>query len=174
VPELPHADPEVAARAFKRHLDAYWSNRRVEGDGWERHSVDELHEVIGMPALRAEGESEPYFVLLGAEYYDLHPPTVMFVAGEAGWPRARAGTTWWPKITPPGWFGLHDESDLSGGVRGQLVCFSMTAEYYITSHSPEEPQRWRQGKHTVAATLSRLATVLQPPHYQGPDVARDS
>lgn len=173
---LPPVDPEVAARTFQRHLDTYWANRGLDSTGWSRTAVDELHTVVSIPARRPDGATEPYFIRLGAEYYDPFPPTVMFVAGTSGWPRARVGTTWWPQLSPPGWFALHDSRTYTGpggqSFEGQLVCFSMTAEYYMSDHSPTENQRWRQGRHTVVATLSRLAEVLGPPHYTGPSAPR--
>jgi hypothetical protein len=116
-------------------------------------------------------------VKLGTEHYDVFPPTTMIVTPEAGWPRARAGSPWWPQLTPPSWFGLHDTYQYAAdgerpAFEGQLVCFSMTAEYYISGHNPTENQKWVQGRHTVAATLTRLAEVLSPPHYGGPSAPR--
>lgn len=174
---LPPVDPEVAARTFHRHLDAYWANRDLGSRGWSRTDLDDLHAVVSIPACRDDGTTEPYFVRLGAEYYDPYPPTVLIVSPADGWPRARSGTTWWPRLARPGWIALHDNYRYPGGqgqapFEGQLVCFSMTAEYYMSNHSPTEDQKWQQGRHTVAATLSRLAEVLAPPYYQGPDAPR--
>ncbi len=174
---LPPVDPEIASLTFGRHLETFWVNARLSEKGWERHEFDDLHVVVELPAQRTSGEIESYYVRLGAEYYDVHPPTVLLVTPELGWPRARAGSTWWPQLNPPGWFGLHDSYQypaLEGcpAFEGQLVCFSMTAEYYVTGHSPTENQRWVQGRHTVAATLTRLAEVFSPPHYGGPSAPR--
>lgn len=173
---LPPVDPEVAARTFQRHLDTYWTNRDLESKGWSRAVDDDLHTVVSIPARRPDGTREPYFFRLGANYYDPYPPTVLIVTGTEGWPRARAGTTWWPQINRPDWLALHDShpyTDAQGQqYEGQLVCFSMTAEYYMSNHSPTDTQKWQQGRHTVAATLSRLAEVLSPPHYIGPDAPR--
>jgi hypothetical protein len=174
---LPPVDPEVAARTFHRHLDTYWANRDLSLKGWSRVDVGELHTVVSIPARRADGTTEPYFIRLGAEYYDPYPPTVLIVTPTDGWPRARSGTTWWPQLSAPGWFGLHDSYQYRNGqgqvlLEGQLVCFSMTAEYYMSNHSPTEEQKWQQGRHTVAATLSRLAEVLGPPHYIAPGAPR--
>lgn len=167
---LPPADPEIGAATLRSHLDEYWSNRGLDDRGWTRVDADPLHVVVTMPACRVDGEIDDYFVRLGAEYYDVYPPTVLFVSPDDGWPRARIGTRWWPRINNPTWFQLHDENSYTTGP-GQLVCFSFTAEYYLSDHGPETTQRWRQGKHTVAATLSRLAEVLGPPHYVGRDRA---
>jgi hypothetical protein len=161
------------------HLDSYWANRGLEEKGWERCKVDDLHTVVSIPASRPDGTIDRYYVKLGAEYYDAYPPTVLFVSPDhATWPRARAGSTWWPTFTStPNWFQLHDSSNFhnNGTVFAsdvQLVCFSMTAEYYMSGHSPTEAQRWVPGRRTVAATLSRLHEVLSPPYYGGPGAPR--
>lgn len=175
---LPPADPQIAAATLRSHLDAYWENRTLEAKGWERRDIDELHVVVTIPAQRQDGGSDPYHVRLGAEYYDAYPPTVLFVSPDPGWPRAREGTTWWPTFPHrPDWFQLHDSTDFRDGAgvfaQGvQLVCFSMTAEYYMSDHNPTPTQKWVAGERTVAATLSRLAEVLAPPYYGGPGAPR--
>lgn len=176
---LPLADPEVASRSFTSHLEKYWSNSSREAKGWSRTSIDDLHTVVTIPARRADGGVEPFYFRLGAEYYDAFPPTVLIVAPEDGWPRARAGTTWWPMVAPLPWCALHDTYAFTDPVgqpmrEGQLVCFSMTAEYYMSNHSPTDAQRWTPGRHTVAATLSRLGEILSPPHYGGPGAPRSA
>jgi len=176
---LPPTDPEVAALTFRRHLETFWTNRELDNQGWRLVEIDSLHTVVTIPACRADGATDDYFVRLGAEYYDSYPPTVLLVTPEDGWPRARANTMWWPRISAPSWFGLHDSFQFMQDngqplYEGQLLCFSMTAEYYISNHNPTDDQRWRQGKHTVAATLSRLRELLSPPHYEGPNATRNS
>lgn len=167
-------DPEVASKTFRAHLDSYWQSRNLAAKGWVREELDSLHVVVTIPALRPDGNVDPYYVRLGAEYYDVNPPTVMFVQPVDGWPRARAGTTWWPRMNPPSWIRLHDNYRYPDNSFNQLVCFSMTAEYYLTNHNPTENQQWKQGQRTVAATLSRLREVLRPPYYLEPDHDRHS
>ena len=175
---LPPGDPAVVARTFSSHLDKYWRNSARAEKGWTRTMIDDLHTVVTIPA-RADGSSDPYYFRLGAEYYDTYPPTVLLVAPEPGWPRARAGTTWWPVVAPPSWCALHDSyqyCDAQGHplFEGQLLCFSMTAEYYMSNHGPTDAQRWTPGRHTVAATLSRLGEILSPLYYRGPSTPRPS
>lgn len=175
MPKLAKADPEVAAATFNQHLSAFWSTGRPQAFGMELINVDSLHFVIRLLAKQENGKTDRYFVLLGAEYYDSYPPTVMFVhPGDADdWLEAKLGTIWYPTIKfppqPPPWFQLHPAYQIEGYSQPrQLVCFSFTAEYYMTNHNPTETQRWMQGRHTIAATLNRLQEVLSPPLYQGP------
>ena len=165
------ADKEIAAAIFKEHLDQLWASGRPQRLGWEQIAIvppDPVHAVIKLPAKRVSGEIDTYYVRLGAEYYDAAPPTVAFVQPDT-WMQAVEPSRWFPKIEPkPSWFGLVAVHDFPGGVKKQLVCFSFTAEYYMVEHSPTESQRWKQGRHTLSATLFRLAEVLAQPFYRGP------
>lgn len=160
-------DPEIAAATFESHLDDLWASGRPKRLGWGLRKLDPLHAVVELPAKRADGTVEPYHVKLGAEYYDAFPPAAAFV-DPASLEEAAQGTRWFPSIDNTGWFALHPTYPFPDGTSRQLVCFSFTAQYYMVSHMPPETAVWKQGRHTVAATLNRLAEVLQPPYYQGP------
>jgi hypothetical protein len=170
------ADPEIAAATFSQHLADFWETGRPEKLGMERIDVDSLHSAIAIPARRADGTIDIYYIMLGAEYYDAFPPTAIFVEKPAGetiqeqWIEAKSGTRFFPTMTPPPWFGLHEKLAMPGYYPEgrQLVCFTGTAEYYMVSHSPTEDTIWVQGRNTVARTLNRLHEVLQQPYYQRP------
>lgn len=165
--ELPTAvDAEVAAATLQAHIEALWSTGRPERLGWRRWHLDPMHVVVEILARRGDGSTEPYLVKLGAKYYDAFPPTVEFVRDDGT--RARSGTRWFPIISDVAWFGLHDAYNFPDGSVDQLVCFSVSAGYYFSNHRPEPQMKWAQGRHTVAATLNRLAEVLSHPFYKGP------
>lgn len=164
----PLADPEIAGATLREHLDSFWLSGRPTLLGWQMHFVDTLHAIVRLPAYRPSGAKDHYFFRLGAEYYDIAPPTVALVKPD-GVTIAPEPSQWFPAIDPkPAWFGLHSAYGYPDGTSRQLVCMSMAAEFYMTDHSPKESERWQQGRHTIAATLNRLATVLQPPFYKSP------
>lgn len=163
---LARVDPEVAAATFAKHVMDLWATSQPVLFGWDLWFLDDLHVVVQMRATRSDGTHDRYFVRLGAEYYDAAPPVVTFVTDDGITP-ARGGTKFWPRIEGVPWFGLHDVYNFPGGRRGQLVCFSASAEFYL-DHSPTADARWKRGVHTVAATLHRLAEVLRAPNYKGP------
>ncbi len=175
-PEL--IDPEVAAATFDTHLRDFFTSGRGRGEGWCRIDLDDLHTVVQLPAVRENGTVDCYFVRLGAEYYDVWPPTVAVVrktqTGE--WVEAAEGTRWWPnQRNAPGFsFGLHPRYAYPDQSIRQLVCFSHSFDYYLSSHTANDPERWRHGTHTVSATLSRIAQALHAPNYIGPSGDRDS
>jgi hypothetical protein len=176
--ELAAVDPEIAAVTFEAHLDDFFANGRGHGEGWERTPVDALRAVIRIPGVRADGTVDPYFLLLGAEYYPVWPTSVAFVrrTDEGGWVDAIEGTRWWPRQrNQPGFpFGLHPNYQFQDGTIRQLVCFSHSLDYYVSSHNPTDDERWDQGRHTLTATLSRMADVLRAPNYEEPSGDRDS
>lgn len=165
-------DQEVAAERFKQHLE-WLCGDRARQLGLRLVKQEPMYAVVRIAGRRAEGQHDDYYIRLGADYYDKWPPTAGFVKPES-WELAAPGTRWLPTIKCEGidWFGLHAPYNASHNGRNihlpQLLCFTFTAEYYMTPHSPPEASVWRQGYHTLAATLSRLAEVLQPPHYRGP------
>jgi hypothetical protein len=178
VTELAKVDPEVAAGTFEAHLDDFFANGRGRGEAWERLPVDALHAVIRLPAVRADGSVDPYFLLLGAEYYPVWPASVAFVrrTADGSWVEAADGTRWWPRQqNQPGFsFGLHPTYQYPDGTVRQLVCFSHSLDYYVSNHNPTDDERWDQRRHTLTATLSRMADVLRAPNYQEPSGDRDS
>lgn len=177
------SDAEVAAATFSDHLNVFFADPRRATGGWGRISVDALTEVVVIPAVRPDETFDPYFVQLEADWYDQWPARVTFVEPLAGWPTAHPGSTHYPVIVgsplpdgaAPGQptisFALHPSYAMSYGEQRQLACFSHSFDYYFSGHTPTEEQRWRQGTHTICATLSRLHAVLQAPNYIGPSSA---
>lgn len=175
--EPARVDPEIAAATFDEHLGRFFTQGRGRQPGWERIGVDALHAVIRIPAVRADRTVDPYYVMLGAEYYPVWPPIVRFVrrTDDGAWVEAVDGTRWWPRQqNQPGFpFGLHATYAFPDGPR-QLVCFSHSFEYYITGHTPTDGERWDPARHTLTATLTRMADVLRTPNYLEPTSGRDS
>lgn len=192
--ELPaRADGEVAVAVFGAHVARVSASTLAREHGWRFTELDPMHVVVTLSAIRAGGERDIYHVKLGAEYYDRYPPTTWFVSpprpatdGEPArenWVEAAAeGSRWMPVLTPLTWFAIHSRysypadvvTNIRYSVPRQLVCCSMTFEYYISSHNPTPGQQWQQGRHTLGATLTRIQDALTSPNYQGPSGAHDS
>jgi hypothetical protein len=177
VPAL--ADAEIAAAVFADHLARVEAGEQARAHGWVFARLDPLHVVVTITGTRPSGERDPYYVKLGAEYYDLYPPTTSFVCAPCpavgghpardGWTEAPAGSRWLPVVNGLEWLAIHAVySNFADGVARQLVCCSMTYEYYISSHQPTSGQQWKQGRHTLGATLTRIQDALSSAQYQGP------
>jgi hypothetical protein len=192
--ELPaRADGEVAAAVFATHVARVSASALAREHGWRFTELDPMHVVVTLTAIRTGGECDIYHVKLGAEYYDPYPPTTSFVSpprpatdGEPApenWAEAAAeGSRWLPVVTPLTWFAIHPAYSYPADVVAkacyrvprQLVCCSMTFEYYISGHNPASGQQWQQGRHTLGATLTRIQDALTSPNYQRPSGAHDS
>lgn len=179
------ADEEIAAATFAQHLNSFFTNSPRVGPGWAKIELDPLHVVVVVPALREDGRVDPMFVLLDGTWYDGYPPRVHFANPISGWPASEPGSDHYPAIVgspgvaggsgqAPIQFALHHNYGLQTGEVRQLLCFSHSFDYYFSSHSPSVEQRWTPGVHTVSATLSRIAQVLEPPAYLGPSSAHRS
>jgi hypothetical protein len=184
------ADPQIAEAVFADHLARVEAGKQARAHGWSFGRLDPLHVVVTITAVRPSGEPDTYHVKLGAEYYDTYPPTTSFVCpprpatghrpARDGWPEAPPGSLWLPAVQSMEWFAIHPAytfpngvANARDGVARQLVCCSMTFEYYVSSHQPNPGQRWRQGRHTLGATLTRIQTALTSANYQGPAGAVD-
>ena len=167
VHNLTPVNPVVAAAVFAKDLDELWRTGLPVRHGWQLQHHDTLHSIVVLPGIREDGTIDHYHVRLGAEYYDAWPPTVTFLDPADNTP-AKQDTRWLPKIASAPWMGIHGAYGYPDGKPRQLVCYTFNAHYYQTDHSPKESERWEQGRHTLAATLHRLAEVLRQPYYQGP------
>ncbi|GLY38865.1 hypothetical protein Amsp01_048890 [Amycolatopsis sp. NBRC 101858] len=185
------ADPEVATAVFTQHVAEVSASAQAREHGWVFTPIDPLHVVVTLTATRPDGGHDTFHVKLGAEFYDAFPPTTSFVSpprGEApgvpprnGWQEASPASQWMPTVTAQTGFAVHHSytyppeaswPDMYRPPR-QLVCCSMTFEYYISSHTPTDGQRWTSGRHTLAATLNRIQDALTDT-YLGPSGADDS
>jgi hypothetical protein len=161
-------DPAIASLVFAAHLDRLWQGPLPSEMGLTRRKVDDLHELVGFRAVRPDSTLDPYYVLLGAEYYDHWPPTAAFVDPDTLC-EASPNSRWWPTLREnPAWGALHNTHRFADGSSGQMICISFTAEYYRTQHSPPPDAVWQQGRHTVAATITRIAKLLRQPYYERP------
>ncbi|WP_306191413.1 hypothetical protein [Streptomyces sp. MK5] len=172
------ADPQIAAAVFADHVERARAGELARQHGWAFTRLGPLHVVVEVTPGRAAA-GERFWVKLGAEYYDLYPPTTVFVSppnpaqdisAPQAWSPAAPGSRWLPAVDPLPWFAIHGAYGFPDGP-GQLVCCSMTFGYYVTGHSPTAGQRWRQGHHTLVATLSRIQDALDGPNYRGPSDA---
>lgn len=159
-------DREIAAATFCHHLNDFWATRRPDRMDWELFRLDEITAVIKLFAVRPDGNREPYYLKLGADFYDAWPPLAWLVSPD-DWIQAVPKTRWWPRIQQPPWFGLHECYPYRDGSNKPLLCFTHCAQYYQTNHAPEPHTVWLQGRHTLAMTINRIAEVLRPPIYLG-------
>lgn len=169
VTTIPMADPEIAALAFHRDIDAALASQRGQRAGWAAEWVDDLTVIVHFTAVREHGAADRYAVRLRGHWYDSYPPQVTFVvrSGDA-WVEATPGSPGIPNTEGQGDFALHPVYAYPDQSQRQLVCCSMSFDYYISNHTPTPTQQWRQGRHKAMATITRIQDALTTPRYKGP------
>lgn len=180
-------DPEVAARVFSHDLGRTLASDQARREGWTETRLGPLHTIIHMDGVWQDGTRDAYHLLLIGDWYDEYPPQGRFVVPPSAdvdfmdvsnWPEAPPGSPWLPKIdnaTLDNKFAFHPiVTYAEEGIQRQLICTSMSFDYYITGHAPTDEQRWKQGRHTVSALLTRVQIALKHPSYLGRTSALDT
>lgn len=163
------ADPEIAALAFHRDVDAALASQRGQRAGWAAEWVDDLTVILHFDAVREDGIVDRYAVRLRGHWYDNYPPQVTFVFKQGNaWVEAAPGSSSVPVTDAQPDFAFHQSYGYEGEAPRQLFCCSMSFDYYISNHMPTPTQQWRQGRHKAMATITRIQDALTAPRYKGP------
>lgn len=139
------SDPEIAAATFEAHLNRALTSEVGVRSGWASTRVGPLEVVVHLTAARSDGK-DPYHLRLRADWYDQWPPQAAFVAPPTGnseeWRVPTGESRWLPRTGsfPDGSFAFHPSYPFPGGVQRQLICCSMSFDYYVTSHAPTPAQ----------------------------------
>ena len=131
---------------------------------------------VYIPSRRADGtphSSGEFLHKLTFEAYPAFPPRIEFVNPDtkaydtSGAPQSPKDAPCVPKLAsrPPNTdVGFHIFYPQLGR---QLVCHSLSLDYYLTNHSPTEGQRWTPGQHTFVSSLMLHDMLLQEPYFGG-------
>lgn len=168
-PAKPH--PDLARSQFEEDVDVLEGSPLARRYGWVLEpDYPNLRLQVRMWSLGEHGKrQDDYYLDLDMSYYRQHPPGVTFVNPITRSFDPSKDARWLPVAAskPPHTDIRYHASYPINGVNRQMVCNSLTLEYYMTGHSPQPGERWDPGRHTLSATLSLLQTMLSPPHYGG-------
>jgi hypothetical protein len=178
------ADPEIAGQTFSDHIAKAMASSLAGREHWTSTMIGPRSAIVHMWATREDGTRDEYHLMLTADYYDQWPPRAVFVAppdvDSQDWTDPTIDSRWMPiidqQITTANQFAFHPRYQYvtEGNAQRQLICFSHSFDYYITGHGPSDGQCWKQGRHTLMATLSRIQEALRAPAYKGPAGALNS
>ena len=157
----PVQDIAQGQRVFAEHLKRMLGNRTLDDFGWAK--PDDLTLFIPLFGTTAAGKKDAYILRLFFDHYPTWPPSALFVNSLTLDYRLPDDTKWVPHA--PGHSEIAFHTDYTG--RGQLVCCSLTLEFYKVNHSVEEKVVWQGDKQTFLATIAAIKRVLVPPHYVG-------
>ncbi len=98
------------------------------------------------------------------DHYPMWPPSALFVNPLTLDYRLPDDAKWMPNAPGHPEIAFHTNY---AGRDGQVVCCSLTLEFYRINHSLEERHVWRGDKQTFLATIAAIKRVLIPPYYVG-------
>ena len=164
-------NPELAKSQFKEDLEGV-PKYYVKRYGWRlKPEFDDLRLYMDMWSVDGEyNHKDDFHVVMDMSYYNNWPPGVTFINPTTKVFDPNTDMRWLPKISskPDGIdIAYHVAYELTTGTTKQMVCNSMTLEYYQSNHNPDADERWDPNKHTLFATISMIQTMLTEPHYGG-------
>jgi len=155
------ATPSDAIAAFERDLPKALKNRTLEEAGWRR--LDDMTLLVPLWAPKTNGLSDEYLLRLGFAYYPGWPPSALFVNPKTlSYDKAK-DKCWLPKIEGCPEIATH----IDYMNRGQLICCSLTLEFYNVLHDVKPEHLWDSKKHNFAATINQIDWALRSPFYKG-------
>lgn len=157
--------PVRAQAAMDDHLPIVLRGRSLAEAGWTRPDpLTLLVPVVGEPA---DGAADDYLLRLTFLYYPDWPPSAQFVNPATLAYRFPDDARWLPKVDGTSEIAVHAQYDTPDRKKIQLICASVTLEFYQVLHSVEDRLVWDPRVQNFAATLTAIGRVLRPPYYKG-------
>ena len=158
------SSPLEASDAFEADLKKVLRGKTLEEQGWVRR--DTLTLLVPMVGIRENGQEDEYLLRLHFGYYPDWPPSALFVNPETKHYDYPADLCWLPKIegTPEIQVHTNYQSDV---YRGQLICTSVTLEFYLILHGVEEKHVWDHERQNFFSTIAAIQRGLRQPFYKG-------
>ena len=153
--------PAVARAALDAHLLKVLRGQSLEEAGWVR--PDPLTLLIPLVSELPTGERHDYLLRLQFGYYPEWPPSAQFVNPETKRYAYPQDVSWLPRIEGTPEIQVHTNY----GAVQQLLCCSLTLEFYLVRHGVEEKHLWDAGRMNFGATLHAIRRGLGPEFYRG-------
>lgn len=152
--------PARARAALEADLPLVLRGRILEEAGWKR--PDPLTLLIPLVGVREDRTEDDYLLRLHFGYYPDWPPSARFVNPETGTYRYPDDVRWLPRIEGANEIAVHANYDN----RLQLICASVTLEFYQVRHGVADRLVWDPKVQNFAATLAAIRRGLGPPFYR--------
>jgi hypothetical protein len=158
--------PARAQAALDADLPVVLRGRSLETAGWER--PEPLTLFVPFIAAREDGTRDDYLLRLYFLYYPDWPPSAQFVNPKSRCYGHPEDLLWLPKIEGAGEIAVHAQYDMPGGTgKIQLICASVTLEFYQVLHDVPERMVWDPKVQNFAATIAAIDHGLRQPFYKG-------
>jgi hypothetical protein len=159
--KAPVQDITQGQQALTRDLERVLRGRTLDDLGWAK--PDDLTLLVPLFGTTAAGRKDAYLLRLYFDHYPTWPPSAQFVNPLTLEYRVSDDAKWVPQSNGHQEIAFH--KDYTG--KGQLVCCSLTLEFYKVNHGVEEKVVWRGDTQTFFATIAAIKRALVPPYYSG-------
>jgi hypothetical protein len=159
--KAPVQDIVRGQQAFADHLERLLRGRALDDLGWVK--PDDLTLLVPMFGATAAGRKDAYLLRLYFDHYPVWPPSAQFVNPLTLEYRLADDAKWVPQSNGHQEIAFHTNYTN----QGQLICCSLTLEFYKVHHSVEPHLVWNGEKQTFAATIAAIKRALVPPYYTG-------
>jgi hypothetical protein len=156
--------PAEARRVLDEQLATMLGGESLADWGWAR--LDALTLLVPLVGVRESGESDAFLLRLGFGYYPEWPPSALFVNPSTLRYSYPDDAPYLPLIQGTQELQVHQKYEVPGG-SGQLICASVTLEFYVVSHSVNDEHIWNPERQNFAATINGIRQWLKPPYYNG-------
>jgi hypothetical protein len=163
----PIPDMATSAKAFTVDLEKVLDGDTLERRGWAKpddHTL--LVPLFGFCA----GRADFYLLKLRFTCYPEWPPSAQFVNPLTQEYLPAKDKLWVPNIQADSEFAVHPEYAF-GQSSIQLICSSVTLEFYQVHHSVEDQHLWNAEKQNFHATIAAIRRAMRN-LYVGPIEAR--
>jgi hypothetical protein len=153
--------PGRAQTALEADLPVVLRGRTLEEVGWQR--PDPLTLLVPLVGVREDKTTDEFFLRLQFGYYPDWPASAQFVNPDTRAFRHPDDVRWLPRIEGTNEIAVHANYDN----RLQLICASVTLEFYIVRHGVAERLVWDPKLQNFSATLAAIERGLKQPFYKG-------
>jgi hypothetical protein len=153
--------PARARAALEADLPLVLRGRTLDEAGWTR--PDPLTILVPLVGIREDKTRDDFLLRLQFGYYRDWPASAQFVNPETGSYCYPDDVSWLPRIEGTNEIAVHANYDN----RLQLVCASVTLEFYLVRHGVAERLLWDPRMQNFSATLTAIERGLRPPFYKG-------
>jgi hypothetical protein len=159
--KTPVQDIAQGEAAFAADLRRFLGQRTLDEVGWAM--PDGLTLLVPLFGTRTDGSKDPYLLRLFFDHYPTWPPSALFVNPLTLSYKFPDDVLWVPQAANHQEIAFH--TNYPGNT--QLVCCSLTLEFYKVNHSVQEAVIWRAEEHKFTSTLAATKRALIPPYYVG-------
>lgn len=155
--------PARAVRALEADLPKVLGGKSLVDEGWTR--LDSLTLLVPLWGRRQDIEDD-YYLRMRFSHYPDWPPSAQFVNPTSLAYRFPEDQHWLPRIQGTNEIAIHPNYQFEGRAC-QLICCSVTLEFYEVRHAVKPEHLWNAEHQNFAATLNAIKRVLGPPFYAG-------